>query len=87
MGRVFGVTKKLKSGHDRPHKVIRDENGVLLVDEEQVATPLGCWADLRLACEVDACKSSTNKQVIATKRNHTEAFWFRTYLEQYIRHF
>ena len=29
MGRVFAVTKKLKSGHDRARKVIRDENGVL----------------------------------------------------------
>ena len=36
MGRVFAIAKKLKSGHDRPHRVIRDEDGVLLVDEEQV---------------------------------------------------
>ena len=36
MGRVFAIAKKLKSGHDRPHRVIRDEDGVLLVDEDQV---------------------------------------------------
>ena len=40
MGRVFAVTKKLKSGHDKPHKVIKDESGVLLVEEEMVA---GRW--------------------------------------------
>ena len=27
MGRVFAIAKKLKSGHDRPHRVIRDEPG------------------------------------------------------------
>ena len=39
--------KKLKSGHDRPHRVMRDEDGVLLVDEEQVtATWRRHWAEL-----------------------------------------
>ena len=36
MGRVFVIAKKLKSRHDRPHRVIRDEDGVLLVDEDHV---------------------------------------------------
>ena len=30
IGRVVAVTKKLKSRHDRPHTVIRDENGYYL---------------------------------------------------------
>ena len=34
MGRVFAVR------HDEPHKVIKDESGVLLVEEEMVA---GRW--------------------------------------------
>ena len=47
MGRVFAVAKKLKSGHDRLHRVIRDEDGVLLVDEEQVtARWRRHWAEL-----------------------------------------
>ena len=47
MGHVFAIAKKLKSGHDRPHRVIRDEDGVLLVDEDQV-TPRWRrhWAEL-----------------------------------------
>ena len=32
LGRLFAVTKKLRSGHDRLRKPIRDENGVLHVD-------------------------------------------------------
>ena len=47
MGRVFAIAKKLESGHDRPHRVIRDEDGVLLVDEEQVtARWRRHWAEL-----------------------------------------
>ena len=47
MGRVFAIAKKLKSGHDRPHRVIRDEDGVLLVDEDQVtARWRRHWAEL-----------------------------------------
>ena len=47
LGRVFAIAKKLKSGHDRPHRVIRDEDGVLLVDEEQVtARWRRHWAEL-----------------------------------------
>ena len=49
MSRVFAIAKKLKSGHDRPHKVIRDEDGVLLVDEDQVtARWRRHWAELLL---------------------------------------
>ena len=37
----------MKSGHDRPHRVIRDEDGVLLVDEDQVtARWRRHWAEL-----------------------------------------
>ena len=47
MGRVFAIAKKLKSGNDRPHRVIRDEDGVLLVDEDQVtARWRRHWAEL-----------------------------------------
>ena len=44
-GDIFAVTKKLKSGHDKPHKVIGDESGVLLVEEEMVATMWSCCTD------------------------------------------
>ena len=45
MGRVFAIAKN--SGHDIPHRVIRDEDGVLLVDEEQVtARWRRHWAEL-----------------------------------------
>ena len=37
MGCAFAITKKLKSGHDKTHKVIKDESRVLLVEEEIVA--------------------------------------------------
>ena len=47
MGRVFAIAKKLNSGHDGPHRVIRDEDGVLLVDEDQVtARWRRHWAEL-----------------------------------------
>ena len=47
MGRVFAIAKKMKSEHDRPHRVIRDEDGVLLVDEDQVtAMWRRHWAEL-----------------------------------------
>ena len=37
----------MKSGHDRPHRVVRDEDGVLLVDEGQVtARWRRHWAEL-----------------------------------------
>ena len=47
VSRVFAITKKLKSGHDNPHKVIRDESGVLLVEDEMVAARWRRhWAEL-----------------------------------------
>ena len=47
MGRVFAIAKQLKSGHHRPHRVIRDEDGILLVDDDQVtARWRRHWAEL-----------------------------------------
>ena len=46
---AFSLSRKKlkKSGHGRPHRVIRDEDGVLLVDEDQVTARWNRhWAEL-----------------------------------------